>query len=116
MTIDICDVNNLGPGKFRTQADNETRQIFYYNRNKTETSFNSFLATRGQTSQKGVIKFAIDKVITNTNNLDATYSEQRDELKWINNDNIQLKLQQLSYDNITSRGTTATNKDREQYG
>ena len=92
LTIDTRDVNDLGPGKFRTQADNGTRKICYYNRKKTDTSFNSFLAAREQTSQKGVIKFSIEKVITNTNNLDITYSELGDELKSINNDNIQSKL------------------------
>ena len=39
---------------------------------------------------------SIDKVITDTNNLDVTYSEIDDDLKGINNDNIQSKLQQLS--------------------
>ena len=96
MTIDTRDVNNLDLGRFRTQADNRTRQICYYNRNKTDTSFNSFWATREQTSQKGVNEFSIDKVITDTNNLDVTYSEIDDDLKGINNDNIQSKLQQLS--------------------
>ena len=36
LTVDTCDVNALGPGKFRTHADNGTRQICYYNRNKTD--------------------------------------------------------------------------------
>ena len=42
LTVDTRSVNNLGPGKFRTQADSSMRQICYYNRNKTDTSFNSF--------------------------------------------------------------------------
>ena len=46
LTIDTRDFNDLGPGKFRTQADSETEQICYYNRNKKDTSFNCFLATR----------------------------------------------------------------------
>ena len=64
----------------------------YYNRNKTDTSFNSFLATIEQTSQKGAIKFSIDKVITNINNSNVTYLELSDELKNTNNENIQSKL------------------------
>ena len=35
LTIHIRDVNAFGPGKFRTYANNGTRQICYYNRNKT---------------------------------------------------------------------------------
>ena len=113
LTIDMHDVNDLGPGKFRTQADNGMRQICYYNRNKTDASFNSFLATREQASQKGAIKFSIDKVITNINNSNVTYSELSDELKSINNDKIQSKLQQLSESDITGRGTTR-DKDGKQ--
>ena len=36
------DVNDLGPGKFKTRADSGTEQICYYNRNKTDTSFKLF--------------------------------------------------------------------------
>ena len=88
LTIVTRDINHLCPEKFRTQADNEARQICYYNRNKTDTSFNSFLATRQQTSQKGVKRFSIDKVITNIINSNVTYSDLSDELKSINYDNI----------------------------
>ena len=42
LTVDTRDFNDLGPGKIRTQADNELQQICYCNRNKTDTSFNSF--------------------------------------------------------------------------
>ena len=61
LKVDTRTINDLGPGKFRTQADNSLKQVRYYNRNKSNTSFNSFLATRKQTSQKGEIKFSIDK-------------------------------------------------------
>ena len=78
-----------------------------------DTSFNSFLARREETSQKGAIKFSIDKVITNINNSNVTYSELSNELKNINNDNIQSKLQQLSKGNITDGGTRK-DKDGKQ--
>ena len=78
-----------------------------------DTSFNSFLARREQTSQKGAIKYSIDKVITNINNSHVTYSELSNELKNINNDNIQSKLQQLSKGNITDGGTRK-DKDGKQ--
>ena len=39
LTGDTRDGNDLGLGKFRTQADNGMQQICYYNRNKTDTSF-----------------------------------------------------------------------------
>ena len=40
--------NALGPGKFSTRANSKTEQIYFFNRNKTGTSFNSFLAAREQ--------------------------------------------------------------------
>ena len=75
LTIDTRDVNALGPGKFRRHADNGTEQICYYNRNKTDTSFNSSLATREQTSQASEIKFSIVKVIDCLNRNNVLYSE-----------------------------------------
>ena len=57
LTIDTRDVNNLGPAKFRTQADSNREQIYYYNRNKRDESFNSFLVVRKQASTTGEMKF-----------------------------------------------------------
>ena len=53
LTIDTRDINDLGPGKFRTQTDNRAEQICYYNRNKKDTTFNSFLAKQKETSSPG---------------------------------------------------------------
>ena len=50
LTVDTRDVNDLGPGKFRTQTDSGTEQICYYNRNKKDTTFNYFLGKRKETS------------------------------------------------------------------
>ena len=80
LTIDTRDVNSLGPGKFRTHADNDIKQVCYYNRNKTDTCFNSFLATREQTSQEDDIKYSIIKVIDNVNKSSVIYSEVTNEL------------------------------------
>ena len=62
LTIDTRDVNDLGPFKFRTRADNGTEQICYYNKNKKDTTFNSFLAVRKETSSVSEIIFSIVKV------------------------------------------------------
>ena len=69
------------------------------------------MATRKQTSQKGAIKFSIDKVIANTNSSDVSYLELGDELKNINNDNIQSKLQQLGSGNTIDRGIRNKNRN-----
>ena len=70
-----------------------------------------FLATRKQTSQKGVIKFSTDKVIANINSSDVSYLELGDKLKHLNNGNILSKLQQIGNDNTIRR--RPTNKDRD---
>ena len=54
--VDIRDINDLGPSRFRTQADNNQEQICHYNRNKKDKTFNCSLALRKQTS-------ATDKII-----------------------------------------------------
>ena len=96
LTIDTGDVNKLGPGKFRTQADNDTEQICYYNRNKSNISSNLFLPTRKQTSQTDAINFYIVKVIDNTNRTNVIYSEISDELRNLKNDNIQSRISRIS--------------------
>ena len=67
LTIDTRDINDLRPAKFRTQADSNQEQICYYNRNKRDTTFNSFLAMRRQTSTISDITFSIVKLIDKTN-------------------------------------------------
>ena len=62
LTIDTRGVNDLGPVRFRTQADSNNEQICYYNRNKKDKTFNCFLALRKQTSTTDkIIKNLIDK-------------------------------------------------------
>ena len=75
LTIDTGGANYLGPGKFRTQADSDAEQICYYNRNKKDTSFNSFLVLRKETSSAREITFSIVKVIDKTNRHNSIYWE-----------------------------------------
>ena len=58
LTIDTRVVNKLGPGKFRTSADNREEQICYFNRNKGDTRFTYFSSKRIQTEP---ITFSIVK-------------------------------------------------------
>ena len=105
LTIDTCDNNNLGPAKFRTQADSNTEQICYYNRNKKDTSFNSFLALRKETSSASKVKFSIVKVIDKTNRHSTIYSEINDELSNFKNDIIQQTIQQTSKNDLVRETT-----------
>ena len=86
----------MGPARFITQADSCTEQICYYNGNKKDTSFNSFLAVRKETSPPVEINFSIVKVIESTNRHDNIYSEISDKLSDFKNDNVQRTIQRTS--------------------
>ena len=105
-------VNDLGLAKFGTQADNNKEQICYYNQNKRDESFNSFLAVRKQTSTYAIL-FSIVKLINKTNKNDCIYFKIVDELSNFNNDNVQLKrrIQQISKSDIV--GKTGTDRKGE---
>ena len=70
LTIDTRDVNDLGPGKFRTSAENGEEQTCYFNRNKSDTHPTSFSARR---SQADPIRFSIVKP-----NSDDGFPQRRD--------------------------------------
>ena len=113
LTIDIRDINALGPGKFRTRADNGSNQICYYNRNKTDTSFDSFLATREQTSHDSKITFSIVKVIDSLNKNNVIYSEITNELNNLKNDNNGRTIQSVSRSSFDSRAIST--KSRREF-
>ena len=46
ITVNTRDVNDLGPGKFRTMAENNTKQICYFNRNNSYSHSSSYLSKR----------------------------------------------------------------------
>ena len=58
LTIDTRDTNEFGPGKFRTNTQNGEEQTCYFNRNKSDTHFSSFLLQR---SKAEPINFSIVK-------------------------------------------------------
>ena len=111
MTIDTRDIYDLGPVKFRTQADRDTEQICYYNRNKIDTSFNFLLAVRKETLSAGKITFSIVKVIDKTNRHDTIYCQISDELNDFKNDIIQQTIQQTSESDLV-RKTIDKRSDR----
>ena len=89
MIIDTRDGNDLRPAKFRTQANNNREQICYYNQNKRDKSFNSFLPVTKQTSRTSEITFSIINLTDKTNRKNDIYFEINDELSDFSNDNIQ---------------------------
>ena len=79
LTNDTTDVKNLGSAKFRTQAENNKEQICYYNGNKKDTSFNSFLAVTKRTSSTSKIIVSIVNLSGKTSRHDNIYFEINDE-------------------------------------
>ena len=115
LTTDTRDVNEVGPGKFRIQADSGTEKICYYNRNKKDTSPNSFLAIRKKTSSPIEINLSIVKVIDNTNRHNSISYETSDELIDFKNDNVQPTNQQTS-ESQSVRETATARPDRRRRG
>ena len=63
LTVDTRNVNDLGPARFRIQADSNKEQIYYYNRNEKENNFNCFSDLRKQASTADKILFYIVNLI-----------------------------------------------------
>ena len=105
LTIDKRDVNNLGPSKFRTGAENGHQQICYFNRNKKDEIFNRFVAVRKETSVNEII-FSIVNLIDKSNNLGNVYYKIDNELKEFNNDRLQFKriIRRSSPEDIAGTG------------
>ena len=66
LTIETRDVNELGPQKFRTSADDGEEQVYYFNRNKSDTDFTSFIAKR-ILNRSQMLTFSIVKVNSDFN-------------------------------------------------
>ena len=65
LTIDTREVNELGPGKFRTSAGNGQEQTCYFNRNKSDSRFTSYTSKRVLPEEK--LHFSIVKVNSDFN-------------------------------------------------
>ena len=55
LAIYMRHVNDIGPAKFRTGAENDKEQICCYNYNKKDRTFNPFLVVGKQTSTDAII-------------------------------------------------------------
>ena len=113
LTVDTWAINDLGPGKFRTSADNGQEQSCYYNRGKSDTHFNSYFAKRRLISQPSDIRFSIAKVATSLNKLDVGGISLDTELKNIFDGKTQAKLQQTNGRDFSSRRSSTESKRRK---
>ena len=60
LTVDTRDVNELGPGKFRSSADNNLGQHCYFNRSSTDSRFGCYCSRR-ENSEPDKLAFLIDE-------------------------------------------------------
>ena len=112
-TIDTRDINEFGPGKFRTSADNGEEQICYFNKNKSDTHFTSFFAKRTQTNP---IRFSIVKPNSDfeliNKSLDFEFNSS------LSNGKSKRKLEQASRENFSNgrsyRSETSKSTDVRQ--
>ena len=114
LTIDTRDINDLGPGKFRTQAGNRTEQICYYNRNRKDTSFNCFLASRKETSSPSEKNCSIVKVIDNANKHGSINFDDNDEVSDFKNNIVQRTIQRASKSYTFREATTKRQNIRQR--
>ena len=113
LTVDTRDVNDLGPGKFRTSAESNFEQTCYFNRNNSDSRFTSYLAKR--VNQENLV-FSIFKI-----NFDQNFGYKNLELNPQNlffNGNINEKRQSTYRENFRdgkrSRFETSENDQSSQ--
>ena len=46
LTIDCSGVNKNGPGRYRTQADNPDKQVYYFDKTHDDKFYNVFISER----------------------------------------------------------------------
>ena len=64
LTIDTRDINEFGPIKFRTNADNSVEQNCYFNKNNTDSRFKCYVAKRDQRNPDKLVFLISDIILT----------------------------------------------------
>ena len=95
MTIDTRDINEFGPEKFRTSAEDGEQQTCYFNKNNSNSYFKSFISQRAQTEP---IIFSIFKAKSDINFQDKNHDIYIKSS--VSNEDFKRQLQQSSSENI----------------
>ena len=104
MTIDTREINEFGPGKFRTRADNGEEQTCYFNRNKSDTDFTTFYAKRTQAEP------IIFSIINHNSDFDCfNKSLDFNQCNSFSNGQFERELEQANRENIKN-GRSSTNR------
>ena len=80
LTIDFSGVNKNGPGRYRTQADNPDKQVFYFNKTRDDEFYNVFISERINSGcfDEGIY-FRITQVRGNNETFDAEKTLEEDD-------------------------------------
>ena len=114
LTIDTRVVNKLGPGKFRTSADNREEQICYFNRNKSDTHFTYFSSKRVQTEP---ITFSLNlsiKASTLNLTVHCLMVELRDSFKKLVNKTLTMEDPRLTISQSQQIYDSGNEEDNEE--
>ena len=98
LTIDTREITELGPGKFRTDAQNGLEQVCYLNRNKSDSHFTSYIA---KCVTPVNLVFYIQKL-----NLDFN----------LDNKSLEIELNNSVADGISKRQYQSVNKENTENG
>ena len=79
LTTDCSGVNKNGPGRYRTQADDPEKQVFYFNKPSDDELYNVFINRRIKTeSFSNGIYFKVDRVQGKDKTFDAEKTLKQD--------------------------------------
>ena len=95
LTIDTRDINEFGPGKFRTSAEDGEQQTCYFNKNNSDSYFKNFIS---RCSQAEPIIFSIFRAKSDINFQDKNLDIYIKSL--VLNGDFKRQLQQSTSENI----------------
>ena len=79
LTTDCSGVNKNGPGRYRTQADDPEKQVFYFNKPRDDELYNVFINRRIKTENfSNGIYFKVDRVQGKDKAFDAEKTLKQD--------------------------------------
>ena len=107
LTIDTREINELRPGKFRTDVQNGLEQTCYFNRNNSDSRFTSYFAKRVSPEN---LAFYISKL-----NLDFNFENKSLEIELKNSvTNGSVKRQYQSINNKNTENGTKSSSARSE--
>ena len=106
LTIDTRGVNEIGPGKFRTSADNGQEQTCYLNRNKSDSHFTSYTSKQVLPDK---LVFSIVKVNSDFNLVNKSLEIEVKTNSFLN-ERVKRQHQQVNRENFNNGKKSSSDK------